>query len=108
MKTLSMQRPLPSMARPDTALEQLIGEVLAGELAALVGVEVSGPPCRISASSSASMQKEVSMQLDKRQASTRRECQSMMAKRIGKAAGQGNVSDVGRSDLVGPAHRHLP
>jgi hypothetical protein len=57
------------------------GEVDAGELAALIGVEDFRFPKRASASSKASMQKSAARVIDTRQASTRRLNQSTMATR---------------------------
>ena len=42
MKTLSIQRPLPSIEMRTPGLPEALGEVQAGELAALVGVEDLG------------------------------------------------------------------
>ena len=81
MKTLSSQRPRPSIEMRIPAL------VSRPVKAALVNCEpwsvlkISGFPQRASASSRASTQNAVSMVFDSRQASTARENQSMTATR---------------------------
>ena len=65
----------------DLVLRSAAGEGLAGELAALIGVEDLRLSVLASASSSASMQKAASIVIDSRQASTRRLNQSTTAAR---------------------------
>src|SRR6187200_2294323 len=60
---------------------QRTGEGLAGELAALIVLKISGRPWRAKASSSASTQNAASRVIDSRQARTRRLNQSMAAAR---------------------------
>jgi hypothetical protein len=57
------------------------GKVVAGERAALIGMKISGGPKLLRASCNASTQNSVSRLLDRRQASTFRLCQSIMATR---------------------------
>ena len=83
MKTLSIQRPRPSI-EIDPGRRQCAGEGGTGELAALIGVEDLGLPQRASASSNASTQNAASIVLESRQASTARETQSMIATRYRK------------------------
>jgi hypothetical protein len=61
-----------------------IGERSAGELTALSVLKISGAPKRARAFVSASTQNPASRVLDRRHASTRRECQSMIAIRYRK------------------------
>jgi hypothetical protein len=70
-KTLSRQRPAVH-ADGDPALLQQFGEGFAGELAALIGVEYFRFSLQETASSSASMEKEMYMAIDMCKASTRR------------------------------------
>ena len=60
---------------------QQAGERAAGELAALIGVNISGLPYFAIASSTASVQNTVSIEIDRRHANTRRLFQSITAAR---------------------------
>jgi len=68
-------------AGADTVPLEQADEVTAGELALLAGIKVSGTPCLLMASSTASRQKAVLRLLGTREASTRRVAQSSTAAR---------------------------
>lgn len=68
-------------ADPDVGCDQQAGELAAGELRALSVLKISGLPKRAMASSTASMQKAVSIVIESRQARTLRLNQSTTAAR---------------------------
>ena len=76
--------PLAVQADPDGVGLENLGEVVACELAALIGVEDLRAPYLAIASSRASTQKSAVMLIETRWASTRRVAQSMMATRYTK------------------------
>jgi hypothetical protein len=81
MKTLSSQRPRPSIEiRMPALASRPVKATLVNWLPWSV-LKMSGRPKRASAASRASTQNAVSMVFDSRQASTARENQSMMATR---------------------------
>jgi len=84
--------------------EQDAGEGRAGELAALVGVEISGLPYLASASSSASTQNEASSMLEP----PRQDCPARPidhGDQVEETARQRDVRYVGRPHLVRPLDR---
>jgi hypothetical protein len=81
MKTLSSQRPRPSIEIRMPALARRPVKAALVNCAPWSVLKISGRPKRASAASSASTQKAISMVFDSRQASTARLAQSMIATR---------------------------
>nr|WP_245311678.1 hypothetical protein [Bradyrhizobium pachyrhizi] len=106
MNTLS-GRDRPS--GPDAGGGQRASEGGAGELATLFGIEDLRPAKRAKASSSgesADTQNDVSIVFDRRQASTARLAQSMIATRY-KAPANRHIGDIGRPHLIWPVDHHM-
>src|SRR5260370_39963160 len=115
MKTLSIQRPRPSMEILIPAFASVpVKAALVNWLPWSV-LKISGVPKRASASSSADTQNDTSIVFDSRQLSTARLAHLTLSlskgdhrDQVEKPAPDRNVGDVGRPHLVLPLDRQVP